>query len=179
MEKLDKKGINIKLGNYSYADGAILLASIKYLKGIPFTDNQIRSKTIDPKVSLFTFETRPKGISISYIHGFSATRFALLFEGIVYWSIENKEAIFETKSKSVIGRAVIGGLILGPVGALVGGVSGIGDKKKKISDIDNILYISYEENEKEYEILFSVPDNYYKKTFDFFHKNLPDKYISS
>jgi predicted ATP-dependent serine protease len=32
--------------------------------------------------------------------------------------------------KSVIGRAVVGGLILGPLGAIVGGMSGIGNKEK-------------------------------------------------
>ncbi|WP_201723593.1 zinc ribbon domain-containing protein [Spirosoma sp. 209] len=32
--------------------------------------------------------------------------------------------------KSVIGRAVVGGLILGPLGAVVGGMSGIGSKQK-------------------------------------------------
>ncbi|WP_286909290.1 zinc-ribbon domain-containing protein [Clostridium sp. UBA1652] len=35
-----------------------------------------------------------------------------------------------SKDKSVIGRSVVGGLILGPVGALVGGMSGIGSKTK-------------------------------------------------
>lgn len=32
--------------------------------------------------------------------------------------------------KSVIGRAVLGGLILGPLGAVIGGMSGIGTKQK-------------------------------------------------
>jgi len=35
-----------------------------------------------------------------------------------------------TKDKSVIGRAIVGGLLLGPVGAIVGGMSGIGTKTK-------------------------------------------------
>lgn len=178
MEKFNRKGINNKLGDYSYSNHSILIAPIKYLKGIDTIDQQIKSNIINPKTTQFTFEYRPRGISISCIHGFSATRIALLYDGIIYWSIENKEEIFETKSKSVIGRAVIGGLLLGPVGAIVGGVSGVGDKKKKISDIDNILYISYTENGKEYEILFSVPDKYNKKTINFFQKSLLDKYLS-
>lgn len=36
-----------------------------------------------------------------------------------------------TKDKSVIGRAIVGGLLLGPVGAIVGGMSGIGTKTSK------------------------------------------------
>jgi hypothetical protein len=34
------------------------------------------------------------------------------------------------KSKSVIGRAAVGGLLLGPLGAIVGGISGVGNKQK-------------------------------------------------
>lgn len=36
--------------------------------------------------------------------------------------------ITNEKEKSVVGRAVVGGLLLGPVGAIVGGMSGIGTK---------------------------------------------------
>ncbi|WP_245156547.1 zinc ribbon domain-containing protein [Clostridium aminobutyricum] len=36
------------------------------------------------------------------------------------------------KGKSVIGRAIIGGVLTGGVGAIVGGLSGIGEKKTKI-----------------------------------------------
>lgn len=43
---------------------------------------------------------------------------------------EEREII--DKDKSVIGRAVVGGLILGPVGAVVGGMSGLGTKKQEI-----------------------------------------------
>jgi len=43
--------------------------------------------------------------------------------------------------KSVIGRAVVGGLILGPLGAVVGGMSGIGTKQK-IKD-KSFLVINY------------------------------------
>lgn len=45
------------------------------------------------------------------------------------------------KAKSVGGRAVIGGLVLGPIGAIVGGMSGIGNKTS--TQINNYIVINY------------------------------------
>ena len=44
-------------------------------------------------------------------------------------SIYSEKEILE-QSKSVIGRAAVGGLLLGPLGAIVGGMSGTGTKGK-------------------------------------------------
>lgn len=38
----------------------------------------------------------------------------------------------ELKNKSSIGRAVVGGIVLGSLGAIIGGMSGIGTKNMKI-----------------------------------------------
>ena len=58
---------------------------------------------------------------------------------------EYTSAEYETieKDKSVIGRAVVGGLLLGPVGAIVGGMSGIGTKKetKVIQNANEDIYL--------------------------------------
>ena len=43
-----------------------------------------------------------------------------------------------TEKKSVIGRAVVGGVLLGPLAAVVGGMSGIGTKTKKLG---NYLFV--------------------------------------
>lgn len=48
--------------------------------------------------------------------------------GVEYLS----EQEIREKAKNVIGRAVIGGFFLGPLAAIVGGMSGIGNKAKKI-----------------------------------------------
>ncbi len=54
------------------------------------------------------------------------------------------------KSKSVVGRAVVGGVLLGPLGAVVGGVSGVGDKKKE--QTEGYIEIAYSTREDEAEI---------------------------
>ena len=54
----------------------------------------------------------------------------------------NTEQIKEV-DKSVVGRAVVGGVLLGPLGAIVGGTSGVGTKKKvEYKDYFVINYIS-------------------------------------
>ena len=62
-----------------------------------------------------------------------------------YDQINNVEIISEKdiieKQKSVVGRAVVGELLLGPLGAIVGGMSGIGDKSK--SETHYYLVINY------------------------------------
>lgn len=64
-----------------------------------------------------------------------------IWKGITFFYIHHNQIIdikcipyqqFEQQNKSVIGRAVVGGLILGPLGAIVGGMSGIGTKLKNL-----------------------------------------------
>jgi len=45
------------------------------------------------------------------------------------------------KDKSVIGRAIGGGLLLGPLGAVVGGMSGVGKKTKKQATTTNNWFV--------------------------------------
>ena len=56
----------------------------------------------------------------------------------VYYGVETE--IVE-KNKSSIGRAVAGGLLFGGVGAVVGAVSGVGKKEKKVQKF--LFIISY------------------------------------
>lgn len=58
------------------------------------------------------------------------------------------EADIKEKSKSVLGRGVAGALVFGPVGALLGGMSGIGTKKKKTYKyLLNVAYIGNDSND--------------------------------
>lgn len=59
--------------------------------------------------------------------------------------------------KSVIGRALIGGLVLGGIGAIVGGLSGIGKKQKE----QDLLFMSVEfidRNGQERAVVFAITD---------------------
>ncbi|MBS4538204.1 hypothetical protein GOQ27_07000 [Clostridium sp. D2Q-11] len=56
----------------------------------------------------------------------------------------NEQEIIE-KQKSVGGRAVVGALALGPLGAVIGGMTGIGKKEKK-GKLNQYIIINYDED---------------------------------
>lgn len=62
------------------------------------------------------------------------------FNQIIDVDVVTDKEIIE-KSKSVLGRAVVGNLVLGPLGAIVGGMSGIGNKKK--SKLSHYIVLNY------------------------------------
>lgn len=63
--------------------------------------------------------------------------------------ISEKDVI--EKSKSVTGRAVVGGVLLGPLGAIVGGMSGVGNKTK--SNTKYYMIINYKSQSEELKVL--------------------------
>lgn len=71
---------------------------------------------------------------------FKRPEIKLYLDKITSVSVATETEIRE-KSKNVIGRAAIGTLLLGPLGAVVGGMSGVGSKKKK--EIKSFLFITY------------------------------------
>lgn len=64
--------------------------------------------------------------------------------------------LFAEKNKSVIGRGIVGGLLFGPAGALLGGLSGLGTKQVQ-SGSDIPLIIAYANKDGEIQnIVFGV-----------------------
>ncbi|MBE6068836.1 MAG: hypothetical protein E7211_14235 [Clostridium lundense] len=75
------------------------------------------------------------------------------------------------KQKSVGGRAVVGGLLLGPLGAIVGGMTGLNNKKE--TQIKNFVVINYNEDKV---LTFEIPTtNFnYNKVLQAINKHLHD-----
>ena len=185
MENLSKKEIKELLGAYGFMNkpnNAFAYGNTSYIGGIELFDNELNGKPFD-KVSGATiyFDVKPKGLQITYTRLNTNIRIGVLTENIKWIALESQKAIYEKKDKSVIGRAVVGGLLLGPVGALVGGMSGIGSKNVKVSDYpDNLLSICINESENESEkILVFGFKNKHSKAINNFIANYQDKVTSN
>ena len=55
------------------------------------------------------------------------------------------------KSKGTVGRAVVGGVVLGPLGVIIGGMSGIGNKKK--NETHYFMVVNYKSKDEEIKVL--------------------------
>lgn len=143
---------------------------IEYLSGITFLDNFIKSFFI--KSHAIFFKQYPSGLVIEFMSGFSTKRTGIKTSTINYIVLEHKDNILYKKDLSVVGGAIVGGLLLGPLGAVIGGMTGIGAKGTLGNYPDNILTISYGSK----FIVFAVKNKAYTAIEQFFKVNFPYKY---
>lgn len=169
-----KEEIDAILGKYGFLESADkkLFNKLGYLGGIPEFDSKLATKKRSEY--LLNLEVRPNGLEITVGLNFSNYRVALLQERIDFFVIEHQKQIVEQKGKSIVGRALLGGVLLGPVGAIVGGMTGIGSKNVKVSQVDNILSIKLTNSET--YLTFSVDNKHFKATENYLKKHFRTKY---
>jgi hypothetical protein len=174
MTVKSKEEIISQLGKYGILEAADkrLINKIGYLGGVPAVDEKLANKKRSEY--LLNLEVRPKGLEIKVDYIFTSTRIGLLCEQIDFFVIEPQKQIVEKKGKSVVGRALVGGILLGPVGAIVGGMTGIGNKDVKMTQVDNILSIKL--NNSDTILTFSVDNKDYKVVESFLKKFFQEKY---
>lgn len=88
----------------------------------------------------------------------------------IFKSLNNKGELL-TEGKIVIDSIEVSG-------AVVGGITGIGDKNvnKSVSGLDNILTLSFQDEGKEVLLPFDCSNKKEKTVLAFFKKNYPDKF---
>lgn len=173
MKLLSKEEIETQYGKYGYFSTAkdYLIDLVKYIAGIDVFDDLLDEKQPNKSAVSTILSMLPKGIMIELNIPFKKYKTALGNDQIKEWSIQRQNNIAYTKKKSVVGRAVVGGLLLGPVGAIVGGMSGVKDKEIKIDDADNIVTCVFEEDGKEKAVLFSCKNKHLKEVNAFLERN--------
>ena len=171
MKILNKGELNKNFGKIGYFDNTIkLIAKIEYVGGIKAFDNILNGQSQNEYGAVIHLIKRPKGIQIKLAETFASKSIGLELDKIEKITIEHKESIIKNKDKSVIGRAVLGGLILGPIGAIVGGLSGLKAGQEIILP-DSILTIHCKFDNEENELFFSCNKDNLRETSEFF-KNI-------
>lgn len=97
------------------ANGILFRVKGKHIHGLPLQTGLLVEVTLESGFVLFNAPGLSARINLNQIRVAAAM----------------SQSDFAKKQKSVIGRAVVGGILIGPVGAVVGGMSGIGDKDMK------------------------------------------------
>lgn len=155
FEQFRKKQLTGKKQVCSVGEGRVL----------DFTDNRISFKSKSP--SLYEITKNNEGLEIVIFDG-------LINPKVIY--IENDQLksidlyggeLLEQKKKSVLGRALIGGVLLGGIGAVIGGISGTGSKDTYDELVLEITYGNTEEN----IIFFEIPKSKHKILQPFLRKN--------
>ncbi|MBR9896464.1 MAG: hypothetical protein GYB16_08770 [Gammaproteobacteria bacterium] len=112
----------------------------------------------------------PKSVKLSlYQRGFTVGDLRVNYNQVVNWKITDSESIMES-DKSPLLRAALGGVLLGGVGAIVGGFSGL---SKKQSSYDKLLSVVIYKPSSDSFISYHIAYNFKKShqtVLDFFNE---------
>jgi hypothetical protein len=156
MKTLKKAEFKEKYG--SYTD---IYLNVKYIGGLPSKFDEFKKQPIDIQ------RLKKNHFAFAFMLAFSYDYITIHSEDINFINILTPEK--KKKKKSVLGRALLGGLLLGPLGAVVGGISGIGEKELK--GVDNLVTFSFNYDNEERKILIDVKDKKLKSFNRFLQKH--------
>ncbi|MBM7868907.1 hypothetical protein JOC70_000376 [Clostridium pascui] len=140
LSVLDKKEVQVIAGKKPLLGYQYLNGKLEYISGIKEVDEILERKPTKPA---FCIGTRKNGIEITVIIGLKYYTTAIAEGKIIDIYLEDKDKIVEMKEKSIVGRAFLGGLLLGDVGAIVGGMTGIKPKEIDIMAPDVLVTIRF------------------------------------
>ena len=173
MKLLTEGELIDKIGKPSFWQPKRLRDIGTYIAGIPEIDEKIGSNGFLKTLPISNFEKYPQGLGFKIMHNFKFHLAGINNDELESITIE-KGGIIDTKEKSVIGRAIIGGFLLGPVGAIIGGASGMNDTILK--ENDNLI-ILFKNDGKEEAVLFQIKKGKTNEVFNFFKMHFPGKTI--
>jgi len=178
MNVYTKNEITEILGKRSMWDTkGLLKPMLEYIDGVNTIDEifENRKGLIKGGPKNIILEVLPKGLRIGIVAQFKPLSIAILNENIIKMTMESPAHIQEHKEKSVVGRALVGGLLLGPLGAVIGGISGTTNSGIKSTGVDMILTINIIHEGIDINIFVQVPHKNNKVVFDFLKANYSDR----
>lgn len=143
MLLIQKNELNALLGKKSLIHNEVI-SSLTYVSGIYEFDRHIENYNMLFDDNDTMIVKRREGIEITKMHRLiKLLSVGLYYKNIIEVALEDKEQIYEQKEKSIVGRAILGGLIAGPAGAIIGGMTGLRPKIKEVKMPDLLLLIRY------------------------------------
>lgn len=161
LSVLDKKEVQVIAGKKPLLGYQYLNGKLEYISGIKEVDEILERKPTKPA---FCIGTRKNGIEMTVIIGLKYYTTAIAEGKIIDIYLEDKDKIVEMKEKSIVGRAFLGGLLLGDVGAIVGGMTGIRPKEIDIMVPDVLVTIRFinDYGQEDYFVCSCVQKNKYE-----------------
>lgn len=177
MKTLTKDQLKATIGKKSLWNPKQTVNMFHYIAGIEGFDEKLSDTNTFKAPNIADFQVYSDGLAIKMMNKFKLSYAGIPNDKISRITLENSEQIYERKEKSVIGRAIIGGLLFGPVGATVGGLSGLKDGQKKVKMPDLMLSIEIgQENEIDRVLLFSTKFKNKEAVVKFFELYYPDRF---
>lgn len=179
MKTLTKTELQKQIGKKNFWNPKQTVNLCHYVAGIEGFDEKLDDTNTSKVLNIADFEIHSDGLAIKMMNKFKQSRVGVQDKRIIAITLENEKQIYEHKEKSVVGRAVVGGLLLGPIGAIVGGMTGLKDGQKKVKMPDLILSIEIGENEDvdvERVLMFSLKFKSKDKINKFFNKYYPKRF---
>lgn len=152
MDLVDKKELEPTIGKADFWNPKQIVGLCQYVGGISAVDSLNDAQGFFKAPPLFNFKVHEHGLEMSIMIGMKLRYVAIPTSAIESVELEIGGTI-DIEERSVIGRAVLGGLLLGPLGAVVGGVSGLKDKVVKDNDM---LLLKVNEGELQTCVLLTI-----------------------
>lgn len=167
MKLVKKDELELIVGKASFWNPKKLVGSCEYVAGIQEIDDVIGNQNFLNTKPIVNFVKRSDGLEISLMNNFKLYYLGLKNIEIKSICLE-KGSLIDIQSRSVIGRAIAGGLLFGAFGALVGGMTGV--KDKVIKDNDKVVIIM-QFGGTEQAILFDIVKNKTNDVAKYFKEN--------
>jgi hypothetical protein len=152
MNLTDKDNLDALIGKADFWNPKQAVGVCDYVAGIPEIDQKLDAKSFFEAPPLINFNVHDDGLEVSLAMGFSRSFVAIPTASLESVVLEIGGTI-DVEERSVIGRAVVGGLLLGPLGAIVGAASGL--KDKVIKDNDTLL-VNVDDNRTKHALLMTI-----------------------